>query len=137
MVTNYCKEALADQLQANTDISDWKYVAYGTNGAASALADTALKTECSGGTYARLTATQGEGDADTYQLTGVWTNNTGAEVTIKELGVFDAVSGGNLIARLATGDHEDADKPFAEVTVPAGATLTLDAWDIVFNDDSE
>ena len=120
MNVDYFKELIVDALQANTDISDNHYVGFGSGVVAAALGDTALGTEFAAGAYARLDATQGEGAADTYKLTGVWTNATGGAVTVEEVGVFDAAAAGNLIARFTTTDGD-----FVAQTIPNAGT-----WDI-------
>jgi len=131
MWTNFAKESLADQLQSNSDISDWKYIGFGTDDTAATLGDTALGAEVSGGSYARGTATQGEGDADTYRLTLTWTNNSAAEQAIEEIGVFDAATAGNLIGHFTTTDGD-----FSSFSIPVAGTAGI-TINLPFNDSSE
>jgi len=99
-------EKIVDELQSQTGaIDDFRYVGFGTNGDATTAGMTALQAEVTGGSYARLVATQGEGDnAREYRLTGTWTNNSGSQQTVREYGILSAPSGGTLLARVSIGD---------------------------------
>lgn len=123
-------EALVDALVAAAYVNTFKYVGFGTNDTATAVDATALGTEVSGGTYARLTATQGEGDnAREYRLTGTWTNNSGASRIVTEYGIFSASSAGTMLARIC--DSEDA--AVLTKTVAVGETIAV-TWDIQLAD---
>lgn len=132
MIVNFAKKALADELGTDADITSWKYIGFGNGTAKSVLTDTALGAEFSGGSYARLTATQSSGGDFIYKLSGQWTNNTGAAVTVREVGIFNAGSAGDLVAR---GSAADGD--FVAMEVPAGEKVTVDAWHVAVKDDSE
>ena len=77
------------------------YIGWGIGTAVPAVTDTQLGTEDVTGGYARalgvsaiITTTQ---TSDTYQVSGSLTAN--AVLTITEWGLFDAVSGGNMLLR--------------------------------------
>ena len=119
-------EAIVAKLIAAGDINMFKYVAFGTGTGATAAGTTALGTEVSGGTYARLTATQGNGATNkVYRLSGTWTNNSGASRVVTEYGILSAATGGTLLSRISTGDSN----PPASKTVAVGETLTVQ-WDL-------
>ncbi len=110
----------------------YKYVAFGTGTAASATGTTTLGNEVTGGTYARLTATQSTGDnTREYRLAGTWTNNSGGTQIVTEYGIFNSATwnAGTLLARVSTGDAG----PPSSKTVEAGETLTV-TWDIQLQD---
>ena len=122
--------AIVDALQGAAYINNWKYVGFGTNDVATATGTAALGAEVVGGSYARLVATQGEGDnSRTYRLTGTWTNNSGATRVVTEYGIFDAATVGTLLARIC--DSEDAND--LTKTVAVGETIAV-TWDIVLAD---
>ena len=126
--------AIVDALQAAAYINTYKYIGFGTdNDPLSADADTALNAEVAagGGSYARLTATQGEGDnAREYRLgPDVWTNVTDAAQTVVEYGIFSAATVGTLLCRVCVGD----------VGGPASRTLQINdtltpTWDLQLAD---
>ena len=124
-------EALVDALQAAAYINAYKYIGFGTGTGVTEDADTALETELSGGTYARLTATQGEGDnARTYRLSGTWTNNSSSDpAVVTEYGVFSAATVGTMLTRYSTADPS----PPGSKTVAVGETITI-TWDMALAD---
>jgi hypothetical protein len=92
------------------------YLAVGTSSTAPAAANTTLGAEITtnglervAGTVSRVTTT---GTNDTYKITTTWTA-TGS-VTVEEVGVFNAASGGTMLSHALTGN-----KP-----VSNGETLT-------------
>ncbi len=122
--------ALVDALQAQAYINTWKYVGFGLGTTASAAGDTELETEISGGTYARLSGTQGEGaNAQTYRVSGTWTNTSGASRVVTEYGLFSAASDGTMLCRVSTGDAS----PPASKTVAENETITVQ-WDLALAD---
>lgn len=131
MVVTAGINALVDALQAEAYINTWKYVGFGTNTDATEAGDTALTTELSGGTYARLTGTQGEGaNAQTYRVSGTWTNNSSSNpAAVTEYGLFSAASDGTMLCRVSTGDTS----PPATKTVATGETITVQ-WDLALAD---
>ena len=124
-------DALVDALQAAAYINTFKYIGFGTAVDATEAGDTTLGVELSGGTYARLTATQGEGASSVvYRLSGVWTNNSSSNpAAVTEYGVFSAATVGTLLARVSTGDAG----PPATKTVATGETITVQ-WDFTLAD---
>ena len=124
-------EAIVDALVAAAYINTFKYVAFGTNNSTTGADDAALGAELSGGTYARLTATQGEGDnAREYRLTGTWTNNSSSNpAVVTEYGIFGAASTGTMLARIC--DLDDAQ--VLTKTVATGETIAV-TWDIQLAD---
>jgi len=123
-------EALVDALQAAAYVNTFKYVGFGTGILATGNSDTTLGTEIAGGSYARLTATQGEGDnAREYRLTGTWTNNSGATRVVTEYGIFSAATVGTMLARVSTGDPS----PPSSKTVEVGESIAV-TWDIQLAD---
>ena len=92
------------------------YLAVGTSSTAVDISDTTLNAETTtnglervAGTVSRVTTT---GTNDTYKITTTWTA-TGS-VTVEEVGVFNAGSGGTMLSHALTGN-----KP-----VSNGETLT-------------
>lgn len=79
-----------------------KNVGWGTGATAAAVTDTALQTEVSPttsggrtvGTESRVTTTNTN---DTYQVSGTVTQDQTGPVTITEAGLFDNVTGGNMM----------------------------------------
>lgn len=128
MIVDHAKDTIVDELQTDSDITDYKYIAVGTGGATgTTISDTALTTETD-----RITGTPGEGtNSDQYQVTGTWTNSTGGSVAVSEIGLFDAASGGNMFCRLCTNDAEISSKTIADGD-QLNVTIT-----VTVNDDSE
>jgi hypothetical protein len=123
-------EDIVDKLQGAGDINGYKYIGFGLGVAATTDSDTQLGSEITGGTYARLSATQGEGDnAREYRLSGTWTNTSGATRDVTEYAAFDAPTGGTMFCRISTGD----DSPPATKTVAENETITIQ-WDIQLQD---
>lgn len=79
-----------------------KNIGWGTGTTAAAVTDTALQTEVAPttaggrtvGTESRQTTTVTN---DTYQVQGTVTQSAAGPVAITEAGLFDAVSGGNML----------------------------------------
>ena len=129
-IVNAGMEALVDALVAAAYVNTFKYVGFGTNDTATEATSTALGAEITGGTYARLSATQGEGDnAREYRLTGTWTNNSGASRIVTEYGIFSASTVGTMLARIC--DSEDAQ--VLTKTVASLETIAV-TWDIQLAD---
>lgn len=124
-------EAIVDSFVTGTPVLNvFKYVGFGTSAAASAAADAALTAEISGGSYARLSGTQAEGDnAKEYRVSGTWTNNSAGSVDVNEYGLFSAATDGTMFARVSSGD---GDGP-VEKTVAVGETITV-TWDLAWAD---
>jgi hypothetical protein len=121
--------ALVDALQAQAYVNTYKYVGFGTGNTGTQATDTQLGTEVTGGTYARLTATQGEGDnAREYRLSGTWTNSSGSTQAVTEYGIFSAATEGTMLARACQADGDVATK-----TVANGETIAV-TWDLQFAD---
>jgi len=124
-------EALVDALVAAAYVNTFKYIGFGTDTDETDAGDTTLGTELSGGTYARLTGTQGEGDnTSEYRVSGVWTNNSSSNpAVVTEYGLFSASTVGTLLARVSTQD----DSPPASKSVATGETITVQ-WDFQLAD---
>ena len=130
MIVNSGLEALVDALVSAGNINTFKYVGFGTGNTNTEATDTELGTEVSGGTYARLTATQAEGDnARQYRLTGTWTNTSGASRAVTEYGVFSAATTGTMLCRIC--DNEDAQELTKTVAVNDTISIT---WNINLSD---
>lgn len=94
-VTTVFVNLLVDALEANTNLSNFKYHASGTGTNAEAAADTALQTAIA---EARDVGTQVDGaSANIYKSVAVHTYAGTFAVT--EHGLFDASSAGNLMDR--------------------------------------
>lgn len=126
MLVNAGIDVIVDALVAAGNINAFKYIGFGTGTGATAATTITLGTEVSGGTYARLTATQGEGATGrVYRLSGTWTNNSAGSVDVTEYGIFNAATEGTLLSRVSTGD---AVNPGSN-TIGVGGTLDVQ-WDI-------
>ena len=123
-------EDIVDKLQGAGNINTYKYVGFGLGTTASADSDTTLESEITGGTYARLTGTQGEGDnAREYRVSGTWTNTSGATRAGTEYGLFSAATDGTMLCHVTTGDTSPPDLK----TVAVNETITIQ-WDIQLQD---
>ena len=132
MVVNAGLEALVDALQSAAYVNDFHYIAFGTNTVTSAVADTGLGVECTGGTYYRMNGTQGEGDnAREYRITGTWTNTTGSTQAVTEYGILSSATwgAGTLLARVVVGD---SGAPITK-TLENNETVAV-TWDIQLAD---
>jgi len=130
MIVNAGLEAIIDALVSAGNINTFKYIGFGTGNVNTAATDAALGAEVSGGTYARLSATQAEGDtARQYRLTGTWTNTSGASRVVTEYGIFSATSTGIMLARIC--DNEDAQ--VLTKTVAVNETIAV-TWNIDLSD---
>jgi len=123
-------EDIVDKLQGAGNINDYHYIAFGTDGTTTIDADVALHTEVAGGAYARLDATQGEGgNARTYRLSGIWTNNSGGVQLIAEVGILTAAGAGTLLARSCVDDDGWTAK-----SIDDAGTLEIVSWDLALAD---
>jgi hypothetical protein len=131
MIVDAGLNAIVDSFVTGTPaLNGFKYVGFGTSNAETTAAMTELTAEVSGGTYARLTGTQAEGDTTKeYRVSGTWTNSSGASQSVNEYGLFSASTDGTMLARVSSGD---AGGP-AEKTVANGETITV-TWDIAWAD---
>lgn len=111
MIVTVGRQAVVDLLQDHTSITEWQYLAVGTDGTAEGAGDSALGAEVE-----RVLGTQGEGDPHVYKLTVTWQNTTGDAVVVAEIGVFNAAVAGTMLAR------EVLDTP---VNVPNDGNLTI------------
>jgi hypothetical protein len=129
MVVTPGLDAIVNALTTTAYINTFKYIAFGTNNTGTTSGQAALGAELSGGTYARLAATQGVGgNNQTYQLTGTWTNNSSSNpATVTEAGIFSASTTGTMLARACTAD---AGGP-ATKTVATGDKIEV-TWTILF-----
>ena len=103
VITTAGKTALASLLNsASAGTSLVTHIGFGSSTTAVAAGDTALNTELSGGSYARVAVTRSNPSGNVIQyvatLTGV-TNNP----TVQEAGLFNASSAGTLFAHQLTG----------------------------------
>lgn len=97
-----------------------------------ALADDASGTEVSGGSYARIQRDPGDANWSAPDSTGGVTANV-AEIlfptptadwgTVTWAGVWDALSGGNLIARAQLGTSKTVNNGDAAPKFPAGTLI--------------
>jgi hypothetical protein len=124
-------EALVDALVGAAYVNTFKYVGFGIAVDATEATDIALGTELSGGTYARLTGTQGEGATSVvYRVSGTWTNNSSSNpATVTEYGLFSDATEGTMLSRVSTGDAS----PPASKQVATNETITVQ-WDFTLAD---
>lgn len=99
IVTNLGLSALAKGLTAAPP-ANW-YLAWGTGAGTASAADTALFAEDATAGYARVAATVSIATTnvanDTVQFTGTINAPSATNETITNMGIFDALTGGNLI----------------------------------------
>jgi hypothetical protein len=121
-ITNVGFELIADRIAGHSGFvsNEVNYIGLGTGSAAFAVTQTALVTELSGGGYARQQDTDATYTAGSksFAISGTWGagNATGA---LTESGLFDASSGGNMMAR----------QTFATINVGASDSITV-TWTI-------
>jgi len=98
VTTNAGKVKAANLLAGNADLNVSKYIGFGTGTHVANVTDTALTTEVSRvGTNSPSLVTTNITN-DTVQVEQVYINATAGVVVIKEAGVFDASSGGNMVS---------------------------------------
>jgi len=101
LVTNAGKAAVAALINGASATNVFDYLAIGTDGTAAALTQTALLGEITtnGGARAQATASRVTTDVtnDTARLVHTWSFS--GTLTIQEIGVFNASSGGTMLAR--------------------------------------
>lgn len=100
---------LVDSMVASTNfINGFTYIAPGTTSTATVASNTALLAEVSGGSYARLLASQAEGSQTyIYQLgQSTWTNASGSSQNIKEHGIFTSTTAGIMFSRISLADPD-------------------------------
>ena len=97
------------------------HFAFGSGSTAASESDTALSTEFAFGSYGRAAITTSRLDNIVKYTTSGWTNNSTVEVTLNEVGILNASSGGTLVARFLTS-------PF---TLINGAVVALE-WSLTF-----
>jgi hypothetical protein len=105
LITNVAHGALA-ALAGGTSTSYINYLALGTSSTAPSVTDTTLGAELTTGGLGRSLATVSYATTsqtnDTLVLTYTWTSSI--STTVREIGVFNASSGGALFGHLLTGD---------------------------------
>lgn len=116
LVTSAGKEAIASRLISNT-VAPWSHIAIGSGIVAPSASDTTLGSEITTNGGARAAATTGlittDVTNDTAQYTVTFTFT--GPVTVSETGLFNAASGGTMIARVLKGP----------ASFVAGETLTV------------
>ena len=94
----------------------FNHLAIGSSGTAAVAANTTLATELTYASFARSAATttwQTTTQAsDTVRLVHTWTSASAGTVNVREIGILDTTSGGNLLARTTF-----AAKPLANADV--------------------
>lgn len=111
-------------------LNGFKYVGFGTSNAATTSGMIALTSEVTGGTYARLTGSQAEGDTTKeYRVSGTWTNSSGSSQNVNEYGLFSAATDGTMLARVSSGDSGGP----VQKAVANGETIAV-TWDIAWAD---
>ncbi|AAM07154.1 predicted protein [Methanosarcina acetivorans C2A] len=97
MITNAGKEALARRAVGVEATAEFDYIGTGTGSSAAADTDTALESEnnSNGAVRTQGIATYPENYKGRVVITLTITGN----VTIREMGIFNAASGGTLLAR--------------------------------------
>lgn len=99
---------------ANSGVSasTYRYIALGTSSTAANSADTTLGVEVSAGGYSRQLTTAPTYSAGVITLTGVF---TGFSCTCVEMGVFDASTSGDMLAR----------QTYSAINIGSSDTLTV------------
>lgn len=99
---------------ANSGVSasTYRYLALGTSATAASSSDTALGTEVSAGGYSRQLTSAPTYSSGVITLSGVFTGFTCACV---EMGVFDASTSGDMLAR----------QTYSTITIGSSDTLTV------------
>jgi hypothetical protein len=119
-VVNKGKEFIAQAMnQAAGTLMRYMAIGTTTDATAVAVAETALKLEVSGGSYARQDTTR---TVTTSSITYAATFGTGvpnSTIAVTEAGIFDALSTGNMLCRTV----------FGTVTKTSTDTLTIN-WQI-------
>jgi hypothetical protein len=103
VVTTVGKNAIASLLNsANAGTTLVTHMGFGGSSAAVSAGDTALGAELAGNGYARASVSRSNPSANVIQYVATLTGIT-ASVTVQEAGLFNASTGGTLIAHQLTG----------------------------------
>ena len=119
VLTNAGRTGVAKLIGGVDSVADFTYIALGTGTSAAATSDTALQTETSATGLARTVATSiSESPTYSTKWEETFTNSSGGAVTVTEVGILSASSGGTLLLHGvdATG-HEVANSSSITITV--------------------
>lgn len=98
VTTNSGKVKAANLLAGNADSNVSKYIGFGTGTHVADVTDTALTTQVARvGTNSPTLVTTNFTN-DTVQVEQIYVNSTAGVVVIKEAGVFDAATSGNMVS---------------------------------------
>lgn len=123
IVTTVGKNQLASLLNSASAGTTWvTHIGFGSGATAVAAGDTALTTELVGNGYARVAVTRSNPSANVIQYVATLTGIT-TSTTVQEVGLFDAVTTGHLIAHQLTG----------AVTLSSSSDSLQITWQITFS----
>jgi hypothetical protein len=105
VVTTAGKGWLAQYITSSTPPANMNYMGWGSGAGTPAATDTALFTELSGNGYARASVTKSSsGQTAQFQATLTGLSATpAAPITVTEVGIFNATTGGTMLAHQMTG----------------------------------
>lgn len=103
IITTAGKTLIATLLAAGTPATLATHISFGSSNTPVSVNDTSLGAELSGNGYARKTVTRSNPVANVSQYQAILTGLTAA-VTVKEVGLTNALTGGTLIAHQLTDD---------------------------------
>ena len=118
LVVNYGTALMASLLSGIYTADQIQYLALGTDATAPTVTDTALAAEL----YRKQSTIELGTGADENKVTfqSTWTAGTAAG-TLREAGLFDAISAGNMFSR----------STFADLVI-SGADTLIATWEIIF-----
>lgn len=123
IVTTIGKNGLASLLNSASAGTTWAtHMGFGTSTTAVAAGDTVLGTELVGNGYARVVVTRSNPSANVIQYQATLTGIT-VGTTVQEVGLFDALTTGNLRAHQLTG----------AVALSTSSDSLQITWQITFN----
>lgn len=97
VITTVGKNRVAEKIGGLGSVADFTYLAIGSDGTAATVVDTQLGVEFTDSGLDRAAATVTTDSANVLQLVHIWTAS--ASKTIRECGVLNAASTGDLLAR--------------------------------------
>lgn len=134
VVTNVGKNKLAALLNGSgTGNTFVTHMGFGSGITRESAADTALQTELSGNGYARIAVTRSNPSGNVVQYQATITGIT-APVTINEAGLFDAATGGTLVAHKAgPAGNDGAPYGFGTASLSSGNDSLQVTWQLQIN----
>lgn len=134
VVTTVGKNALATLLNsANAGNTLVTHMGFGSGATREAAGDTALQTELVGNGYARVAVTRSNPSGNIVQYLATITGIT-ASVTINEAGLFNAATGGTLIAhKSGTAGNDGNPYGFGTASLASSSDSLQVTWQLQFN----